>query len=273
MANNNPNYTVIIKQVPDARNPKEPGPTVTAPMPEDFNFDSASSYSAPFAQGMQGNGIISNIIKAAGGRLTHQALTAQLWDGSTTTSLSIVLEFHTETDPVKDVHDPIMTLMKMATASVDSTTGMLLSPGPRIKLSDIIPAAADVVEGASVIGESLSKIGGAISETFATWLPGNASKPASLQSPTSSTNGAGDPKATPSATVQFLKRNVSNQITIQIGQYIYFDSVVINNVRQTYSNQIDSITGLPLHARVDLTFEPLFLVVQSDLDNIFARAQ
>ncbi len=252
MANNNPNYTVIIKQTADPSQKGIKGIEIVAPMPDSFMFDTKSEYATPYAQGLfgGGSGMLAQIGKVAGQlggmRMTSQALTAQLWQGSTETSLNLELEFHAETDPDLDVRQPILALMRMSTASINATSGLLTSPGPSITLDSagavvagLFNSAKDTVTGAPAkIGELTS--GGMISQN----------------------NGV-------SSAVTSLKETIKNQISIQIGRYAFFDSVVISNVQKTYSHQIDHQTGLPMHAKVSFTFTPLFLVVQSDLTNIF----
>lgn len=259
MANLNPAYTVVIKQTVDPRNPSAGGATIVAPMPESFTFDSKSEYSAPYAQGLFGDNAISKALKLGGIRLTQQALTAQIWQGSTDTSLHLELEFNTDTDPDLDVRQPVLALLKMSTASIDKATGMLTSPGPSITYETLVP--------------TLKSVGGAVVDT-ATGGVANAFtdlKQGLLGTPTDTKNGQGAANTPTSATVKALKASVGNQISVQVGQYAFFDSVVITNVQQTYSHQMDALTGLPLHAKVAFDFTPLFLVVQSDLDQIFHK--
>ncbi len=251
---NNPNYTVIIKQVADPQNKGAKGVEVIAPMPESFMFDTKSDYATPYAQGLfsGGSGMLAQLGKAAGQlggiRLTSQALTAQLWQGSTETALGLELEFQTESDPDVDVRQPILALMRMCTAAINKESGMLISPGPSITLDSAGAVVSNVFSAAKNA------------------ITGEPPKQGSLAPEATAQNGRGE---TQSASVTALKKTIKNQISIQIGRYIFFDSVVISNVQTTYSNQIDDKTGLPIHAKVALSFTPLFLVVQSDLVNIF----
>lgn len=267
MANNNPNYTVIIKQVPDAQNPSAGGVTVTAPMPDSFMFDSRSEYSPPYSQGLfSRDGALAKVSQAFGARLTSQALTAQLWQGSTETDLNLELEFIAEIDPDAEVRQPILALMKLATASVDPASGMLLSPGPSIpfQLQTALTAGSDALSSlGSTAGAVLNNLG--ITNKFSNAQP----KTGQINGENANFNGQNTGTTPPISNASYIKSLVKNQISIQIGRYAFFDSVVINNVQQTYSNQIDALTGLAMHAKVAISFRPLFLVVQSDLDNIF----
>ena len=266
----NPDHLVIIKQVPDPSNPGIAGPVIMAPLPEELAYDTASEYATPFAQGLlNGSGGLAQAASSLGIRVATQAMTAQLWQGATDNDLSLDLHFQTITDPEMDVRQPVLTLMKFSAASIDAATGLLKSPGPRFSLEDTgklagagVATAANELSG---VGNALGSVVG-ISTNLRTDRPlngPNANLNANQQgnSPPSTQNGLGG--------AQYWKGIVRNQITIQIGRYAYFDSVVILNAQTTWSNQIDGRTGLPLHAKVTVRFKPLFLVTQEDLDQIF----
>ncbi len=264
MANNNPNYLIIIKQTVDPANPGLPGPVVIAPMPDSLAFDSSSEYETPFAQGLFGKSDVTQLASAAGIRLTTQALTAKIWQGSSENDLSLELDFHAETDPDVEVRQPILTLLKMATASIDTATGMLKAPGPRIDITD---TGKILSEGASTLANEASQVASALGSVF------GLTKQGTLNSQTANLNGS-SAASKPAANgglggSQFWKGVIRNQISVQIGNYAFFDSVVIKNVQKTYSHQIDARTGLPMHAKVSIRFAPLFLVTQEDLDQIF----
>lgn len=263
MANiNNLNYSVIIQQAPDPSSTSTTGAIVVASLPDSFTFDTAAEYAAPFAQGLFGNGMAANIAKLAGIKLTVQALTAQIWQGSTETSLGLDLEFHAETDADLDVRQPILTLLKMATASADSLTGFLKSPGPNIDLSSINSV------GSTVGGQAVAQL------TGGTTVTGIAVRPGRLNAQGQALNGQNASAGTPAVknglgSAEYWKSQISNQISIQIGSYAFFDSIVITNVQKTYGHTLDD-NGLPMYAKVQIQFKPLFLLVQADLDNIFS---
>jgi hypothetical protein len=266
---NNPDYLVIIKQTPDPGNPGVQGATVVAPLPETMAYDTSSEYATPFAQGMlSGMGNLSQMMSAAGVRLTTQAMTAQLWQGATENDLGLELEFQTDDDPEQDVLIPIKTLMKLAAASVDAATGLLKSPGPRISLED---TGKIVTNAGSQLTNSLKQTvsaAGAVVGAVSTNKGLNAQN--SNLNATQSANGP-PPVENGLGGAQYWKKVIRNQISIQVGSYAFFDSVVILNVQETWSHEIDARTGLPLHAKASVRFKPLFLVTQEDLDKIFSR--
>lgn len=267
---NNPAYLVTIVQTPDPKNPGVLGPTVTAPLPPELAYDVAAEYQAPFAQGMLQGSTIANIASAAGFRLANQAMTAQLWQGQTENEINLDLEFQTETDPDLDVRQPVLTLKKLAAASVDSATGLLKSPGPRLDLESAGAAGKQAVSQVLTIGK---QVGSAFSSMIGLSGPVDTTK--TLNGPETNLNSAQQgnqppPEENGLGGSQFWKKNVRNQISVQLGNYAFFDSVVILNVQATWSHELDFTTGLPLHAKVSLRFKPLFLVTQEDLDQIFA---
>lgn len=257
-SNINPDYLVRIVTT-QTDNPI----VVTAPMPESFMFDSQSNYEAPFSQGLfGGQGALSNIAKLGGLKLTSQALTAQIWQGSNETQLGLDLEFVAETDPISEVRDPIISLMKLTTPSYDPASGMLRSPGPQI----------DTTLAAQIWQDSTNQVKDVASSVYNTFT-GTAKTSSMRDSNTTSTDGSSnsnnDPTKPNLGTGEGWQNKIKNVITIQIGSYAYFPSVVITNVQKTYQSQIDAVTGLPMHAKVSIQFKPLFLLLDSDIDKIF----
>jgi hypothetical protein len=267
---NNPDYLIIIYQQADPTVQGSSGAVVTAPLPETMAYDVASEYQAPFAQGMGGNGGFSQAASAAGIRLTTQAMTAQLWQGSTENEISLDLEFQTDTDPDLDVRQPVLTLMKFAAASVDTATGLLKSPGPRISLEGIAAIGKQAATQAEVALKQGANM--AADVTGITKARFDTSK--TLLGPATNLNSQQNPNGTQPVEnglggSEFWKKNIINQISVQVGRYAFWDSVVILNVQETWSHEIDNETGLPLHAKVTIRFKPLFFVTQQDLDKIF----
>lgn len=266
----NPAYLVIIKQVPDPKNPGQAGVTVTAPLPETLAYDTASEYATPFAQGMLSQGNIAQALSSAGMRVTTQAMTAQLWQGATENDIGLELEFQTYDDPDKDVRQPVLALLKLAAASVDTATGLLQSPGPRISLEDTGRILANGLSQLTNSGKQVLNGAAAVAG-----IEGRLNTTKTMNAQTDNLNSNQKANVTPQFVenglggAAYWKSLVRNQISIQIGNYAFFDSVVILNAQETKSHQIDARTGLPLHSKVSLRFKPLFLVTQQDLQQIF----
>lgn len=258
----NTNYMVVIQQHQTASNTVI---TVNAPMPETFAFDTEASYETALPQGFTNNPFIKLAGMLTGTRLAVQALTAQLWQGNSAAQLSMELEFHTETDPVADVRTPVTNLLMMSMPSTSTSTGLLTSPGPSWDLS----ALTNLYNLANAASQAQTN-----STTITANQLGTNAIPATMtNSNTSTANGASTSTASSQSpslgTSAYWKSQVKNPIAIQLGNYLYFDSIVITQVQQTFSSNFDSITGLPHYVKVQVSFKPLFMLTQQDLPTLF----
>lgn len=277
----NTNYLVLIQQ-------STSGIAVEAPIPETFAMDLSSTYEQALPQGFVGNKTINMTAAAFGARLSVQALSAQLWSGNNEMDLSVDLEFHTESDPVADVRTPILNLMKLTTPSISTSTGMLSSPGPSLDFSavanalgtgagQIVNIGKSVANGAANPSSAVNALGTLANSALASFKQGYqaATGGTSLVDPNQQVaDGSNSVQKTlatnPSlGSAAYWKTQVKNSISIQIGNYLYFDSVVITRVSNTFMSNFDAQTGLPHNVKVNVAFKPLFMVVQSDLEQIF----
>ncbi len=262
----NPDYIVTIKQAQDTQNPNKGAASIVAPLAETFSWDTSNSYEAPFAQGMLDKGGWATAAAAMGIRLTTQAMTAQLWQGASESTLTIDLEFQTESDSIADVLNPVIALKKLAAPAV-SSSGLLQSPGPQLNLEDLGQLAKSAATTVATEGLRVAKIAGdfiGATNVVAKVMNGqNAVLNADQQSANPVNNGNNGMGG-----AAYWKKAVRNQVSIKIGTYAFFDSVVILNVQETWSNQMDARTGTPLHAKVSVQFKPMFLVTQDDIDQI-----
>lgn len=259
----NSNYTVLIMQA-------NTGITVQAPVPDSFGMDVASSFETALPQALTKNQPLALGAAIFGTRFAVQALTAQLWQGNSETQLSIELEFHTETDPVTDVRNPIVNLNRLVAPDANSVSGLLMQPGPSIDFS--LQSIGGIAGNAAT---SVGNTAASISNTIFGTSFGTQPKPGALNNTNVSTSdGANSTVAAPATTnpqlgtAQYWKSRVKNQISIQIGNYLLFDSVVITNAQQTMASNFDA-NGLPHYAKVTLQFKPLFMLTATDINNIF----
>lgn len=263
---NNPNYQVIIQQIADPQAKTPSGISVVANLPENFAFDSSSVYETPYAQGIFGAG--ANAAAAfTGTRLTTQAQTARLWQGSSESELMLDLEFTADNDPDADVIQQTLNLLRLSAPTIDGNTGMLRSPGPQLVLNDAGRLTSDLTTS---LASSVSAAGQAAKDIVGY---GNTVKQGQMRSATATTSSSGTSSAAPepsaAGTADFWTRQVRNQISIRIGRYAFFNSIVVTSVQKTYISNIDQRSGLPLHAKVSLRFAPLFLLTQDDIVKIF----
>lgn len=259
------NYLVTIMQVPTVGS--HAGITITAPMPDTFMYDAQSNFEAPYAKGLTGDGPVTNILAAIGYRATMQFLTANLWTGSQDSILTLEMEFQTESDPVLDVRAPILNLLKLATPGSDPNTGVLTSPGPSFNLtgSNVLAVGADAIDNLGTTGAALSgvtKVANVISSSMRNLATTSTSG-------TNASVAATNPSAATMTTGAYWTAKMKNVISIKLGNYCYFDNVVITNVQQTFASNFDTLTGWPHHVKVTVQFKPTFMVVTQDLENIF----
>jgi hypothetical protein len=273
------NYLVTIQQN------SNPAIVIEAPIPDSFAFDVGATYEQMLPQGFTNNTVVNTAAALTGTRLAVQALTAQLWAGNTDSELSMELEFHTETDPYYDVRTPIVNLLKLTMPTIDTKSGFLGSPGPQIDFSKAGTIFSD--SAASIGGGIGSILGGAgsgiVNLAVSAWNAaenalgfGTAPKSANMtDSNAQVANGSNNATAkalqqNPNlGTAKYWNTMIKNKISISIGNYLYFDSVVITRVSQTFASNFDAQTGLPHNVRV--AFKPLFMLAQEDLDTLFVN--
>jgi len=249
----NPNYLVTIRRT-------EPSLTIQAPMPDAFMFDSSAQYEAPFAQGWVPTDFVRNVLGAFGRRTTSQVLSLQIWQGNQDTDLGLDLEFQAERDPIREVMQPIASLLTLTTPKADSLAGLMKAPGPHLDLDKII---------------KLFKVKGTEgkSETAQAVLAGAAAGMVDAASSTPDGNNQSKPDQSneaSSAPTDLVKQAIKGNISIRIGNYMFFDCVVITDVQQTFTNQLDE-RGIPWHAKVSIRFRPAFTITQNDLNRIFLQ--
>jgi len=240
--------------------------SISAPMPDTFNMDFSAEYEAPFAQALGANIPGAKLAKYGGYTLQSQVMTAQVWQGSSSTELNVMIEFHAENDPIAEVHNPIMELCKLVSPTVSDTGVFLTAPGPRIDWTKIPAAAQQILTGTTDVIAALAASNATPGQTNDT--DSQASTPTTQPNSQSTQDSTSDKKAA-NVALQALKSAVKNQISITIGNYLHYDSVVITNVQLTFSSTIDDATGLPVHAKADIRFKPFFMLTADDLTNMF----
>ncbi len=277
----NTSYLVTIQQY------GQPGvgtavTSITAPIPESVSFDVSAAYETLLPQSFTKNGLINGAAAMMGMKLAVQSMTAQLWTGSTTGDLSFNLEFYTETDPDADVRTPVLNLMKLVVPTINKY-GLMQSPGPQLDLTalgsvlgDTITSGVNSVSAVSsgIVSATKNVASGAISaftgQTATPATMSNGSTTTTDTPATSTTSGNTTGGTNPQlGTAAYWKSLISNRIQIRIGNYLFFDNVIITHVGNVFTSNFDAVTGLPHHVIVSVSFRPMFTLVQSDLDQIF----
>lgn len=255
----NPAYKVIIQSVNSA-SPND-SVHVVANIPESFMYDTSANYDAPFSSGLSGHRVIDTILSATGTQMLTQTATVQVWMGSNQSELGLELEFQAQSDPYAEVFQPITSLMRLVTPKESELGGVLRSPGPRtdsiIKslISSGYSAATSVFGGGSDGPEQVSMV-----DPATTYSAGDNSQ----ENVTSTIQGLGN-----TLSVDNIKNHIDNQISIQVGGFAFFSSVVVTNVQKTYQSAVDANSNLPFQAKVSMRFKPLFMTIDRDLASIF----
>lgn len=263
----NTNYLVqIIQYGAPGSNPTT---SVTAPIPEKVNFDVAAEYTTVLPQSMAKSSLLNGAAQMLGMKLAVQAMTAQLWNGSTNGNLSMNLEFYTESDPLTDVRAPIVSLMKLATPLIHET-GLMQSPGPQL---DFATLGSLVSQTATNVATSVSTFGNSVASVVKNLANVSGGTMSQADKDTTSVNSTTAPSATSNNpnmnTAAYWKNKVTNLIQIKVGNYLFFDNVIIERVGNVFTSNFDAQTGLPHHVIVNIQFRPMFTLTQGDLDNIF----
>lgn len=230
---------------------------VEAWLPETLATDINANYESPMAQGL--NGMMPGlgaIARFAGMNLTTQALTAQIWQGGGHIQFSLPFVFQAETSAAAEVMEPIKQLFTLTLPkdTADSGGGLLQAPGPHFdykQLWDSAPELRKLITEGSITE-------GVMSDTGATATSTNTSFGA-LKS-------AADKVAqtTSAALVAALKGNIS----LYIGQFMYFPSVIIKDVNPTFDVILDQDKN-PMRATVNVNFETFYVPTSYDLNNMF----
>lgn len=247
----NPNYMArVVYQKEEAGEKSDPGGSgvISLFLPENFQLNFSSSFDQPFAQGIVNAPGISGAAKFFGASLTSQSMSVQVWQGTTCPEFNLTFQLIAENDPVEDILNPIKRLSKLALPGV-TPVKLLSPPGPGID-----PMVAAQAAGA-VAGSVLSGVGSAIVGLV-------------KQDYQSVVGSAKSAAAGVGSALDSILENPKNNITLYIGRFLRFPSVVIQSVSQTYDT-IFNDKGLPLKANVDVTFSTWYVPVKSDIDRIF----
>jgi len=247
----------------------EQGIIVEAWLPETLMLDVAAKYDAPFEQGLGSLSSLAGISSMArflGLSLTTQAMTAQVWQGGSFIDLSIPLVFQTENSAANDVMLPIKQLLSLTMPKDPGGGGFLTAPGPRIDINKLGSNGIDLVKSAGgAISDAVTGIisgSGSVSDTGKTLAPGSSFLDRAA-------NKANDVAKTVS---NALVNSVTNNISLYIGQFLYFPSVVITDVSPTY----DVVLGVdknPVRASVNVGIRTFYMPTSQDIETMFPSAQ
>lgn len=242
---------------------QEQGILVEAWLPEQVNLDINANYDAPYAQGMGSavNEKLGSLARFAGLSLTTQALTIQVWQGGSNIQFSLPLIFQAETSGVADVMKPIKDLMKLMMPKDPQGGGLLEAPGPRLDPDKLIAQAGPTIS--KIAGDVGSAISGGLSNMVDTGRQ-------VLNDPIGTARNIGNTVAKPISNA--IVNSVKNNISLYIGQFQYFPSVVVTDVSPTF----DVVLGPdknPQRASVVVQFRTFYTPTERDIEGMFPAAQ
>jgi hypothetical protein len=243
---------------------------ITAYLPQEFTFSVASTYNEAFAQGVNGMlpsvGNADQYTRAFGLQLSTQALSAQVWQGTSEVDFQLRLVFVAETDVYKDVDKPIADLMRLVLPREVTPGGLLSAPGPsldfdRMKKAIMSPAfSASMNRGGAQLGDAASGTADAVTGQNGGFYPNAVRAAEQFRDGTSTILG------TASAAMRHSLKNVTS---LEIGKDMLFPIVVVTSVSQVRKVRPLKGKGNFTHVEVDVGFKSFFTLTQSDIPTIF----
>lgn len=271
----------------------ELGIKIAAPLPPDFDWSTEARYDTPMREvaddAVAAAGMVGSIgraaMRASGLSFVTQALTAKFWSGSATGAISLPLILQAETNEINDVLLPFIQLKSLSLPRLSSGKrgGLLEAPGPSFDLARTYNAFKNST-GANSTGSS--SVAGVQSNVNLKDALGNIE--GSLRSGISGLFDAGKDYgvqgiwdkissgiSNAAETVDSIARQgVKNRISLQIGKYIFLDSVVITNIQHKHILQMvggdyGQSSGNVQRIEINVTFEPFMDLTQQDLPSMF----
>lgn len=271
----NPNYLCVIQCT-------ERRISVTANLPQSYQIDIGANYEEAFSQGFQGLSGVAAIgpkLRAFGIQTTTQALTAQVWQGSTEFVFSLPLVLQAEEDEQEDVLRKLTDLYRLTLPDEAFSNGLLSAPGPRLDAKEITKSVGNVTSGivnsplesVKSLGQEALSAFSQLKDTIGGVLFGPEKKASSALNSTTNTQSALEgtgPTATGKGVSNPLLSAIKNNISLTIGNYMKLDSVVITSVSQNHMVQ-PLVNGTMSRVEVTVGFKTFFTPVQKDIPNIF----
>jgi len=268
----NPAYTAVIRKiVKDGSGTKNLA--IYANLSEQFMYDSSAEYEPAFGN-LFGGGFLK-ALNVFGTKPLWQAMTAQVWSGTSSDDITLKFVFQAETDAYRDVTLPVYQLESLCAAGTNKV-GMLTAPVGGIDFQKVLGYIKENVDrymnGQSTTSPEAQQTGvlnqpkGFASQTTMK----SQTNPAQNQSGTRGSVNASqqDPEPAAFGTRAWLESMMASQVSIDIGTQITFDNIVPLSVSKTVYTQPDS-RGYMQYCEVDFRFRPMFLITREDLGKIF----
>lgn len=252
----NPNYMCFIVPMDRGMEP------IKLHLPEEYALTLGASYQAPFSQGpVDPQSVLGRVASAAGLQFANKAMSMQLWQGSNEMEFAIPLVLQVESDPYLDVLKPLGTLYELMLPRENVAGGLLTSPGPHIDLEKLKEGLLS--EKTSMdLGEVFSTISDSYKSLTETGDWGSA------------ISGAGDAANNTLAVFSnSITSAIKYNISLTLGNFQHFPSVVITNVQQDTKVRPDYLTGTMSRINLTVTFRTFFTPTNRDLQHLLQGYQ
>lgn len=291
-------YRVTIQRT--SYSPNKRPIKVVGYLPQEFQFGVNAEFDRPFAnvaenvvQGMT-LGMGKTIAGVMGTSLVSPVLTANIWQGSTTSEMTLELHFEAKNNALQEIRQPLLNLLELVTPKL-TDQGLMESPASYLKVSPqdavaffenarkTITAVSTGSSSSGSFGNSLlNTISGALTEvtnTASSYLSGalSTANQESLEKLKDTGKQIGNmvmdavSEANPTSslkklnTASYWQQALDSVVSVRIGDYVEFPCVVIKSVSSTLESMIDRDTGWPTHATISVTFEPMFASTIEDM--------
>lgn len=260
LVSSNRRYLVQITQEQQVKTINSDGSPIIVygQAPEDFQLDQAVAWKAPWAAGLAGEGLVSDLLAVTRGtRLLAQVQTLKVWQGSSNdVSFTINFELRAWSDVDRDVMTPLFQLSSLALPSVDPSTGWLRSPGPVLDSDGVKEITGQLVSAISTAGKNAGN-------AFLDKLQDGGSKlaatvDAAFGAVQSTGRSLGNAKSV-------VEKAMKNKIEVRIGDWFRLSNAIITNVQHTWKTQMPGPDGGFMGANVTVTFEPMFAMTIDDM--------
>lgn len=265
--NGNPHYLVRIYQ----QGRGSQGVDVTGHIGDEFEMATTSEWSTPLKDGiigmLPGGNTAASLARMFGKNPVSQASTLQVWQGTSQADYTITLSFFTNNDPYADVIVPLLKLKSLVSPSVNDS-GAFDSPGPRLDPEVAAQLAATAISGSvSMVTDVIGQLTG---QGLASLVPDSYMKKETTTNSQVAPNAKGSANNFTKTTL--LSKHILNNIRLEIGNLVHFDSVVVKNVDPKFDMALlDGQTGLPAVCDISVTFTPLFLPSIQDWQSWLAK--
>jgi hypothetical protein len=260
------------------------GINLVASLPPEFNIDSNAVYEESMAQALNNTpagGAVGPFARIAGLQLVSQAMTAQVWQGSTEFSFNLPLTFQAEKDEIEEVANSLAQLMSLTLPDELTPNGLLTAPGPSLDIFKLTKAFGEGLKStAGYVGTFAKNMGlgsayqviegGGLSLDKLSKLADESRQLASSNYRTSENTSANPrPNNTPPASP--LLSAVRNPVQLMIGNHMFFECVVLTSVNQTHYVQ-PLASGVMGRVEATIGFKTFFLPTKKDINRMLPQA-